>query len=85
VNKYKWKSFKRKEGDAPLNRINEDGDEVPRPEFWLTVDADEFEEILYDQDGWLNEEQCERLWRVENRPGEPPKRLHVAVRRESRH
>jgi hypothetical protein len=65
-------------------RINEDGDEVPSIAYWKTITEEDLEEILFVQGGWLTPEQCEDLWCIEKRPGKPPQRLHVAVRRETR-
>jgi hypothetical protein len=50
--------------------------------FWQTMSPEEFSKFAIDQDGWLNAEQCARLWRMEDRQGEPPKRLQILLNRD---
>lgn len=49
--------------------------------FWQAMPEDEFSRFVLEQDGWLNEEQCARLWRMEERNSEPPKRMQVLLKR----
>lgn len=49
--------------------------------FWRVISLKEFERLVFEQDGWLNAEQCARLWRMEDRQGEPPQRLQVLLDR----
>lgn len=49
--------------------------------FWASVSNEEFTEII-NNDGVLNEELCARLWRMEDRQGEPPKRLEILIKRD---
>jgi hypothetical protein len=45
--------------------------------FW-NMPQQEFNEII-ERGGWLNAEQCARLWRMTDRQGQPPERLMVVV------
>lgn len=50
------------------------------PKFWWTIGEAEFVEIA--TTGYLNAEQCARLWRMEDRNDKPPKRLQVLLEEE---
>jgi hypothetical protein len=49
--------------------------------FWQTLKPGEFEQIVFEQDGCLNAEQCARLWRLEERNSEPPLTARVLINR----
>jgi hypothetical protein len=51
------------------------------PEFWKTLKTGEFDQIA-DRGGYLNAEQCARLWRLTDRQGEPPQCMEVFFRTE---
>ena len=46
--------------------------------FWKSVTSEEFHQIC-ENDGILNAELCARLWRLEDRQGDPPQALEVLV------
>ena len=58
----------------------QDGELIPA-RFWQTLKPGEFAQIVYEQNGCLNADQCARLWRLEDRNSEPPQRLQVLVSR----
>ena len=48
--------------------------------FWKSVTSKEFTQI-FENGGRLNAELCARLWRMEDRQGDPPQSLEVLVHR----
>ena len=51
------------------------------PKFWQTLKPGEFAQIS-ERGGWLNAEQCARLWRLTDRQDEPPQRMELFFRAE---
>ena len=48
--------------------------------FWKSVTKEEFEQIL-ENDGHLNAELTARLWRLEDRQGDPPQSVGILIHR----
>jgi hypothetical protein len=48
--------------------------------FWQSVTEGEFEQIL-ENDGRLNAELTARLWRLEDRQGDPPQSVEILIHR----
>jgi hypothetical protein len=51
--------------------------EIPA-RFWRTVTMQEFVRLVHNG-GYLNAEQCARLWRMEDFQGSPPKQIRAMV------
>jgi hypothetical protein len=49
--------------------------------FWKTFTEAEFRELA-ERDGWLNEAECARLWRMQDRNDPPPKQLQMVFRKD---
>jgi hypothetical protein len=52
--------------------------EIP-PRFFQTMKFEELHALLWERDGWLNAEECRRLWRMCDYQGEPPQTLQLLL------
>jgi len=48
---------------------------IPR-QFWATLTEEEQDEF-FASNGWLNAEQCARVWRMTDRQDTPPERMQL--------